>query len=231
MNHIKTSLLLLILFLSLTCFSNDTLTIVIRPSFRGIPVQLNSTDYINNNGDTLRISRVRIYISNIELKSKTGETHTAANSYHLIDLEKPASLNIKLKSGIKDLSKIRFSVGVDSASCVSGAMSGDLDPIYGMYWAWNSGYINAKIEGTSNQCKTHNNRFEFHIGGYLSPYQTIQNVQLETKAKNGRITIDMDLNEWFEDIDLGEENSILIPGGKAVEMSKRYKKMFSISAQ
>ena len=231
MNHIKTSLLLLILLLSLTCFSNDTLTLVIRPSFRGIPVQLSSTDYINNNGDTLRISRVRIYISNIELKSETGETLTAADSYHLIDLEKPASLNIKLKSDIKDLSQIRFSIGVDSAACVSGAMSGDLDPIYGMYWAWNSGYINAKIEGTSNQCKTHNNRFEFHIGGYLSPYQTIQPVQLETKAKNGRITIDMDLNEWFQDIDLGEENSILIPGEKAVQMSKRYKKMFSISAQ
>jgi len=231
MAHVKIYLLLLTLLFSTICFSNDSLTIIIQSTFRDTPVQLDSTKYITDHGDTIQISQVRVYLSNFQLLNETGETYTEPNSYHLVDLEKEASLNIKVNSPIKDISQINFSVGVDSTASVSGAMSGDLDPIFGMYWAWNSGYINAKIEGISSSCKTHNNKFEFHIGGYLNPNQTIQEESLKTEAKTGMITVNMDLNKWFSNTNLSEENSILIPGEKAVEMSKRYKEMFSIATE
>jgi len=43
---------------------------------------------------------------------------------------------------------------VDSLANVSGAMSNDLDATKGMYWSWQSGFINLKIEGKSASCKT-----------------------------------------------------------------------------
>jgi hypothetical protein len=41
----------------------------------------------------------------------------------------------------------------------------DLDVANGMYWMWNSGYIMAKMEGTSNQSGATNKNLKFHIFG------------------------------------------------------------------
>ncbi len=38
-------------------------------------------------------------------------------------------------------------MGVDSIKNYSGAQAGELDPIYGMLWDWNSGYVYYKHEG------------------------------------------------------------------------------------
>lgn len=40
-------------------------------------------------------------------------------------------------------------------------MDGDLDPLNGMYWAWNSGYINMKIEGITPKCQDATIYFNF----------------------------------------------------------------------
>jgi len=218
MTHVKIYLTLLTLLYSAISFSNDSLTLVIQTTFREIPVNIDSNQFITDNGDTICISQVRIYLSNFQLTNETGETYKEPNSYHLVDLENEASFNIKTNSSVKNVSQINFSVGVDSTASVSGAMSGALDPIFGMYWAWNSGYINAKIEGTSNSCITHNNKFEFHIGGYLSPYQTIQEVKLKSNAKNGVIEVIMDLNKWFNNINL----VFLVPRKSIILISQEF---------
>jgi hypothetical protein len=231
MNYVKISLLLFTLLFSTICFSSDSTTISIVPTFRDLPVQLNNAQYVTDIGDTIKITRVRLYLSNIELTGENGDKYIGPDSYHLVDLAKDGSLSIKLNSPIKNISQINFSIGVDSAASVSGAMNGDLDPIFGMYWAWNSGYINAKIEGVSNSCNTHKNKFEFHVGGYLSPHQTIQKVELRSISKSRIIKLKMDLNKWFSNVDLSKISSVLTPGKEAVEMSKIYKEMFSIISE
>ena len=72
----------------------------------------------------------------------------------------PSSLALQIPSNIP-FSKLKFQLGIDSLTNVSGAMGGDLDPTKGMYWTWQSGYINMKIEGKSNSCKTRKNQFQF----------------------------------------------------------------------
>jgi len=62
-------------------------------------------------------------------------------------------------------------IGTDSITNVSGALDGDLDPIKGMYWAWNSGCINFKLEGT-RVISGKKTPFEYHIGGYNGPQAT-----------------------------------------------------------
>ena len=62
------------------------------------------------------------------------------------------------------MKRIYFQIGIDSLTNVSGDLDGDLDPALGMYWAWNSGYINMKLEGKSSSCKSVKKEFQFHIG-------------------------------------------------------------------
>jgi hypothetical protein len=104
-------------------------------------------------------------------------------------------------------------------------MSGDLDPTKGMYWAWQSGFINMKIEGKSSSCKMRKNAFQFHIGGYLKPNYAIRTIEL--KPINSNLEINVDIAQFFKNIQLSEINSIMIPGTKAMEIADETVKMFT----
>ena len=69
---------------------------------------------------------------------------------------------------------IQFNLGIDSLTNVSGALGGDLDPTKGMYWTWQNGYVNFKLQGTSDLCNNPKNEFEFHLGGYLKPFNNYE---------------------------------------------------------
>ena len=184
--------------------------------------------YISESKDTLEIDVLRFYISNIKFQYSDDTPFSEPNSYHLIDIENPNSLRIPITKTLeKAISKVSFSIGIDSLASVSGAMSGDLDPTKGMYWAWQSGFINMKIEGKSSSCKTRKNAFQFHIGGYLKPNYAIRTIEL--KPINSHLEIDVDLAELFKYIKLSENNSIMIPGEKAMELADKTIGMFSVN--
>jgi hypothetical protein len=96
-----------------------------------------------------------------------------------------------------------------------------------MYWAWNSGYINMKIEGITPKCQGRNNLFQFHIGGYQAPYQTAQKISFVLK-KTQSIKIQVNVQNMLEKVHLSKEYQIMSPGKKAKEMSDNMSTMFSI---
>lgn len=206
----------------------------IKPVFGNQPLVLEEKEYINQHGDTLKVDRFRFYLSSIELVYTNGTVYRENNSYHLVDAEEKASLNINLTEvPVGEVSSIRFTIGVDSLKSMSGAFGGDLDPSYGMYWAWNSGYIYAKLEGRSKKCKTHGNGFEFHVGGFSGAENAIRPVELKvneirTGSPTNIISIQADVQRWFEGISLAEKNSIVIPGKEAVKLANAYSHMFKI---
>ena len=184
--------------------------------------------YFSLSKDTLQLENFRFYISSIKLILKDNSIISEDNSYHLIDSEDTISQSIPIRIISKsEIKKVIFSIGIDSITSVSGALSGDLDPTKGMYWAWQSGYINMKIEGKSSSCKTRNNAFQFHIGGYLKPNYAIRTIELEPKISN--FDINVDLSNLFNQIKLSETNSIMIPGLKAMDIADKAKSMFSVS--
>ena len=113
---------------------------------------------------------------------------------------------------------VSFTLGVDSITSVSGAFGGDLDPTNGMYWTWNSGYVNFKMEGKSAVCNTHKSAFTFHLGGYMAPYRSAQVVGLHVAPTNEAI-IRLDLSKFLAEIDLNKEHTIMSPSMRAVEIS------------
>ncbi len=67
---------------------------------------------------------------------------------------------------------------MDSARNCSGIQSGALDPVNGMFWTWNTGYIFFKLEGRAAASHSTGNTIEYHIGGYKAPANCIRHVTL-----------------------------------------------------
>jgi hypothetical protein len=174
------------------------------------------------------ITMLRCYISGIRLWLGDKEVWREQNSYHLLDTENPGSLKLSLElPRTLHYNTISFNLGVDSAASCSGAHSGDLDPVKGMYWAWQSGYINFKLEGVSPQSTARKHEFHFHLGGYQYPYASMQTITLQVKPSQ-EIVVRMDLSKFLSGIDLSKQNSIMIPGAEAAALSRKAATIFEI---
>lgn len=205
--------------------------IVIQPKFYSSTLELHK-DYYSTQNDTIRFETLKFYLSDIQINYTNESFYKELNSCHLIDLEnletKSFPISIQKKLEIKS---ITFQIGIDSLASVSGAMEGDLDATKGMYWAWQSGFINMKIEGNSPSCKTRKNKFQFHIGGYLEPYYAMRTIEIPIEKSlnpKNKLNLIMDLGKLFSEISLKETNTIMIPGKEAIKIADLTSKLFSI---
>jgi hypothetical protein len=180
------------------------------------------------NGDSVLIEMLRFYISNIEFSQKEKVVFQEKNSVHLIDAASPQSLHFSFDLPSKtEYDQLKFNLGIDSTTNVSGAFGGDLDPTKGMYWTWQSGYVNFKIEGKSPQSKARNSEFQYHLGGYLSPFYALQKVVLPIKKKDN-IHVVFDVAEFLAQSNFSKKSHIMSPSAEAVSLSERVAKGFSV---
>jgi hypothetical protein len=223
-----------VFFTFLSCFqlfaqSKDSLHINFKVNFDKFPLELNK-EYTTSNKDKIAISTFRCYVSNIEIYYEDKSVFKEKNSFHLLDLENPNSCIIPMKNkNNKIISKVSFNIGIDSLTNTSGALTGDLDPTKGMYWAWQSGYINMKMEGKSPSCNPEasgrKKEFQFHIGGYLQPYYAMRKKVIAVNH-HGDVNIVIDASIFFGEIELSKTSSVMIPGKTAMELSDTMVKMF-----
>lgn len=197
------------------------------PYFGQEVLQVDKSYFINEK-DSITISSFRFYLSQLEFIKANGERISSSKKHFLIDLEDPQSLNLSpSKMDLSQFVAISFLVGVDSLTNASGAQAGDLDPMNGMYWSWQSGYINFKLEGKSNLCPARKNKFQFHLGGFLAPYKPIQKVVLQTAAAES-LQIKFDIAKFIEGCDIKTNYQIMSPSEESVELSKIAASLFRI---
>ena len=225
----------IIVICALTCLSFQMkknpkdVGVLLHLNFQNEPLVLNYKKYVTKTNDTVTITKMKFYLSNFVLELEDGTEYKESNSVHLVDAETLSSLEIHLKNAPElKIKKIRFDIGIDSLTSVSENFDGDLDPSLGMYWAWNTGYINMKLEGKSSSCTNVKKEFQFHIGGYLPKQNALQKIELEV-AESQNIIINVELERWLDALSLKETNSIMIPGEKALAMAQKYKNMFQIT--
>lgn len=188
-------------------------------------LKINKTFIIDD--DSITPSKLTFYISHIECLKNSKVIFTPKEKYFLVDLESENNSKINLETTLS-FDSIRFNIGTDSLANVSGAMDGALDPINGMYWTWQSGYINFKIEGTIQDKTLKNKSFQYHIGGYLPPYKTIKTLTFPVTKNKNVIECQIDLEKFFKYVNLKELNHLMSPGEKAVELSNHYKNFILI---
>lgn len=190
------------------------------------------TFYKFHENDSIKFETLRFYISGITLKQTHETVWSDPNQVHLLDLSNPPSMQFALPASIKNsntpkaYNQLEFFLGIDSITNVSGALEGDLDPTNGMYWTWQSGYINLKLEGVSNLCNTRQHEFQFHLGGYLAPYNALQRVIIEI-PNNDTVEINLDIKACIEEINLVKENLVMTPSEAAVRIAAIIAKNFN----
>ncbi|MCB0514699.1 MAG: MbnP family protein [Chitinophagales bacterium] len=198
----------------------------IVPTFQGEDLVLNKNYYYQN--DSIRFETLKFYIGNIFLSGENEQNSCFENNYFLIDAENPASYHIELPClSSQQYQQIGFTVGVDSLTNVSGVMGGNLDPTKGMYWTWQSGYINVKLEGYTNICPARKHFFQFHLGGYLPPNACMQMLVFPLKVAS-MATIYLPIEQFLENISLTDTYQIMETCEEAVILSKQFADSFSI---
>ena len=227
--------LLLLLFIVFKCAysqQNEAIKLTFKSYFGDEEFKLNRNYPQSTLNDSIQIETLKFYISEIELFDSNNSIWKEKNSYHLIDFEDKNSQSIQLYIPKKNrISKLKFNIGIDSITSNSGALDGDLDPTKGMYWAWQSGYINFKMEGTSPICETRKHKFQFHLGGYMKPFYAIQSITLPISlVEDNTVQINFNIAPIFNNISLKDTYSIMIPCREALELSKIVAKLFSIHA-
>lgn len=201
------------------------------------------TSYPNPFKEPFTPTAFKFYIHGIKLiNTDSNRTYPAPDKYYLIDFSDSLSTVIKLPVLPYVYNRISFTIGVDSARNVSGAQTDALDPAKGMFWNWNTGYIMAKLEGTSPR-SSQGGRFEFHIGGFSGPNNTVkeltpllfpfpQNVDLKP-GQTTEMFITADAYAWFSvphDIKLSENPVISTTGDLARQMAENYSDMFTVDS-
>jgi hypothetical protein len=196
--------------------------------------------YINANQDSFNVSLYKYYVSNIKFVSSNGTEYAEPESYHLIDASNSASLSFNITNvPAGTYTAVKVLLGVDSTRNVSGAQTGALDPIHGMFWTWSSGYIMAKIEGHSPQSSTPDGKISFHLGGFSGSYNVLNEVTI-TLPQNlvvgnnstSTVTFKSDVLKWFEEpslIKFDELNQVGSSGKDAFNIAKNYSHSLSVS--
>ncbi len=165
-------------------------------------------------GDSKLVSKLTFYVSDLQFETIDGEIVKVA-AYHLIVFKDSNSLTIETTKAVeKEIKSIHFKLGIDSTTNVSGAFGGVLDPTKGMYWSWQSGYINFKIEGIVEKEK-----YILHLGGYSSPFKSVQQVILPVMKQTDEFRVTLPIIEIIKKL-VPIDNTVMSPSLNAVSMSK-----------
>jgi hypothetical protein len=175
--------------------------------------------YKSTGTDSFKVSILKYYLSNLYLTTNEN-TEIKINEYILTEhFGSTVSFTLNnINEG--NYKKFRMLLGVDPERNTSGAQSGSLDPLNGMFWDWNTGYIFFKLEGDyktlgSNALKP----IAMHIGGLKANRKTSINMELN-------------LDEIFinpQQLDLANI-SIAVTASEAKIIADNYADMFSIKS-
>ncbi|GAB2941981.1 hypothetical protein GCM10027048_03060 [Hymenobacter coalescens] len=152
------------------------------------PLALN-TSYPTASGDAFRVAELKYYLSNLKLVRADGSSWDAPNSYYLVDHAQTASQHLTLRDvPVGDYRKLAFTIGVDSARNVAGAQTGALDPVHGMFWDWNSGYVYLRLTGSSPQAPGNGGLF-YDVAGFRHPHNTIRTIVLNLPSGTAALRV------------------------------------------
>lgn len=218
------------------------LAITFNHQFGDTPLQLNQR-YLTKHGDTIMLTKLQYYISNVQLITADGQLWREKDSYHLIALEpnQEAKWTLNLNDiPVGEYTQLSFSLGVDSIRNSGGKQNGDLDPINGMFWTWSQGYIFFKTEGYHFKPQGKRGGLIFHIGGNETfrrlNFDLSQNPVNPKKMKKP-LNIQVDMQKFFggfegAGIDLAipeDGKSISVMGGpKSTLIANNYAQIFNL---
>ena len=176
-------------------------------------------------GTPVTITQFRFYVGHFAF-CRAGKVISRNDAFHLIDASNSSSFFVELDATTAALGdSISFLFGVDSLTNVSGAFGGDLDPTRGMYWAWNSGYINLKLEGTCPASPYASHAFELQMVGQFPAFATAHRIVLPVTG-SGPWAVAVDVAPLLEAADIRTKCNVMSPGEAALRLSSTASSIF-----
>jgi hypothetical protein len=192
-----------------SCIYEKNATIIFTQNWAGNSVtkdDFNNTEFLNEAGNLIKISKLRYLISRIVLKKADGTTINF-DEYNLIDLSNPSSLTLSPAKPVitGEYTGVTFIYGFNEADNISGAYR-DLNDAD---WNWptmlGGGYHFMQLDGTFDDATGAPQPFNFHNGtARVSEGVFEQNFiafnfnENFTVTDNTTIEIKMDISEWFK---------------------------------
>jgi endonuclease/exonuclease/phosphatase family metal-dependent hydrolase len=174
----------------------------------------------------LHVELLKCYVGHIEIldinRQVIGKDSVA---YRLLDFSNRSSLNFSIPINSIKASYIRITLGVDSATNAAGVHCCALDPANGMYWSWQSGYIQFKLEGKEKDGTALN----LHLGGFSNAYMSsitddITILRMVTGGpvlppdrRSQEVTIHLNLDSFMELVHANKEYSLMSPNNHVQE--------------
>lgn len=197
-----------------------------------------SAIYKNELNQDFTISNFKYYVGKISFIDESGKS-SKPSDYIFINQDDEETKNsaFSLENGF--YKGIEFNIGVDSVDNQNGVHSGALDVLNAMYWTWNSGFIFMKLEGNSSYSTSPAHFFEYHIGGYKFPTNSIRKVKINfteplivDRGNKVSIQLNVDVLEILKSpntIDFSKLSSVVEPSTAKV-IADNYSDIFTIKS-
>lgn len=200
-------------------------------------LQLFTETYTNHFNEPFTVNKFKYYITDLKIEYDNGKkTYTYKKPHHLVMEDDSTTKTLFFDKALHHITSIQFLLGVDSVRNTSGVQTDDLDPMKGMFWTWNTGYIYAKLEGQSDSSKAPAHYFSYHVGGYKYFENAAKKIVLPVNSsiQNSvqEIIIEADILKWFygsNDIKIQQEPICHQPGKLALALADNYKNMFKVT--
>lgn len=154
--------------------------------------------YTNSAGELFSFSILKYYVSHVKLVQDNG-TEVELYAHELIDEANELSTfldRVEIPEG--HYSSIEFYLGVDSIHNHTGDQLADLDPINGMIWTWNTGYIFYKHEGNFISSVSGSSQpLVYHYGTDNGLVNILLPISLHAFNSSHSIRIDFDVNKVY----------------------------------
>lgn len=205
-------------------------------------IVLNTGTYTNQQNEQLSITTFNYWITNIKFVKSDGSEYVEPNSYRLIRGDQSSTMHFHVEDvPAGTYTGVKFMVGVDVEHSTTGAQDGALDPAVNgdMFWSWNTGYIQVKMEGTSPVSTATDNVFKYHIGGVGAGTETPREVSLTFPSaltigdQAGSVHMKTDAAKFFGPgtaVSIAAKAILMAPGQEASNIADNYAQMFSITS-
>lgn len=175
-------------------------------------IELGSMKYTNAAGNMYQVDLLKYYVTNLILV-KNDNTEVNLGNYDLIDASKLETCVVEGKDIMNGTyTKIKFNIGVPQNRNHTGAQDGDLDPVLGMIWDWNTGYVFFKHEGKyiNSSSQTKNLAFHFATDRAFTSIEVPLTTNLVINGADKKVYLKFNLNKLYTtpvNIDFNVDNS------------------------
>jgi len=208
-NMSRKGLFMIFLFFNFSYVYSQNIQLIFHAKFHGQEV------VIGQKLDDYQFKKLKFYISDVQLYGNGAVLTGKRERAYLIDLSNQESSRITLPTSAEQMpQRIQFMFGLDSAINCSGDVNAALDPVKGMYWSWQSGYIHFSTEWKNENYVHKGKTASLHLGGYRKGVECLQRIELRGNGSS-EVHVYIELDELVTQIESSSMFTIMSPGTDA----------------